>query len=196
MKYETLAIAAENGVATIIMNRPQVRNAFNEIMIAELTRAFQAADADPEAIGEILEAFFVQHYEGGFVPPVIVANAEPDSQAVRLGVALGRDALWHAGLVRDLVCREFFLSGSARRAADRVVCLKATAFVLLCGGQCGGVDVSHDAENAAFLVRMVVIVVTPGGWKVRLGHGMRQRVVAHHLLPSIRRSISRRSLRL
>ncbi len=46
MKYETLQLAAEHGVGVIWMNRPEVRNAFNETMIAELTQAFQAADAD------------------------------------------------------------------------------------------------------------------------------------------------------
>jgi methylglutaconyl-CoA hydratase len=46
MNFETLKIKVEGGVGVIRMNRPQVRNAFNETMIAELTRAFQAADAD------------------------------------------------------------------------------------------------------------------------------------------------------
>jgi methylglutaconyl-CoA hydratase len=46
MKYETLQLAAQHGIGVVWMNRPDVRNAFNETMIAELTRAFQAADAD------------------------------------------------------------------------------------------------------------------------------------------------------
>jgi len=46
MKYKTLKIAAQHGVCVIWMNRPEVRNAFNETMIAELTQAFEAADAD------------------------------------------------------------------------------------------------------------------------------------------------------
>jgi excinuclease ABC subunit C len=58
--------------------------------------AAEAADADAEAIGEILEAFCVQHYEGGFVPPVIVANAEPGSQALVewLQASSGRPVAW------------------------------------------------------------------------------------------------------
>ena len=47
MSYENLEIAVKDGVATIWMNRPDVRNAFNETMIEELTRSFQAVDADP-----------------------------------------------------------------------------------------------------------------------------------------------------
>ncbi len=46
MTYQTLQLTAQHGVGVIWMNRPGVRNAFNEIMIAELTRAFKAADAD------------------------------------------------------------------------------------------------------------------------------------------------------
>jgi len=46
MKYKTLQLAAQHGIGVIWMNRPEVRNAFNETMIAELTRAFQDADAD------------------------------------------------------------------------------------------------------------------------------------------------------
>jgi methylglutaconyl-CoA hydratase len=46
MNYETLQVEIDKGVATIRMNRPEVRNAFNEAMIAELARAFLAVDAN------------------------------------------------------------------------------------------------------------------------------------------------------
>ena len=46
MKYQTLQLTAQHGVGVIWMNRPEVRNAFNETMIAELTQAFQSADED------------------------------------------------------------------------------------------------------------------------------------------------------
>jgi len=54
MKYQTLQLAAEHGVGVIWMNRPEVRNAFNEIMIAELTQAFQDADADEDIRAVVL----------------------------------------------------------------------------------------------------------------------------------------------
>lgn len=54
MKHETLEVTVRNGVSTIRMNRPEVRNAFNEIMIAELTQAFQTADADPAVRAVVL----------------------------------------------------------------------------------------------------------------------------------------------
>ncbi len=46
MKYKYLEVRVTQGVSVIWMNRPDVRNAFNEFMIGELTQAFKAADAD------------------------------------------------------------------------------------------------------------------------------------------------------
>jgi methylglutaconyl-CoA hydratase len=44
--YETLEVEHKNGVATLWMNRPELHNAFNETVIAELTRALRACDED------------------------------------------------------------------------------------------------------------------------------------------------------
>ncbi|HUX23662.1 MAG TPA: enoyl-CoA hydratase/isomerase family protein [Burkholderiales bacterium] len=54
MNYQTLQFTVDKGVVTIRMNRPEVRNAFNETMIAELTQAFHAADADSGARAVVL----------------------------------------------------------------------------------------------------------------------------------------------
>ena len=50
--YETLEIGVADKVATITLNRPQLRNAFNETAIADLTMAFDevSQDADVRAI--------------------------------------------------------------------------------------------------------------------------------------------------
>jgi methylglutaconyl-CoA hydratase len=40
MEYETLTVAVKDMVATVTLNRPDVRNAFNEFTIAELALAF------------------------------------------------------------------------------------------------------------------------------------------------------------
>jgi len=42
-KYTTIHYTAANGIAHINLNRPEIRNAFNEVMIAELTDAFRVA---------------------------------------------------------------------------------------------------------------------------------------------------------
>ncbi|MBD5801253.1 4-chlorobenzoyl coenzyme A dehalogenase-2 [Azoarcus sp. Aa7] len=44
--YETLEIVVEQGVATIWMNRPDVHNAFNAQLIADITAACRQLDAD------------------------------------------------------------------------------------------------------------------------------------------------------
>ena len=46
MQYETLEVTQAHSVAIVWMNRPEVRNAFNETMIAELTTVFRALDKD------------------------------------------------------------------------------------------------------------------------------------------------------
>ena len=46
MSYETLEIVRDGGVATIWMNRPDVHNAFNAQLIADLTTACIELDAD------------------------------------------------------------------------------------------------------------------------------------------------------
>src|SRR6266567_1103196 len=44
--YQTLLIQRDGGVFTIIMNRPEVLNAFNDVMLEELTEAVEAAALD------------------------------------------------------------------------------------------------------------------------------------------------------
>jgi len=53
-RYETLEIEKAHGVAVVWMNRPDVRNAFNETMIAEMTAAFRALGKDPEVRAVVL----------------------------------------------------------------------------------------------------------------------------------------------
>jgi methylglutaconyl-CoA hydratase len=46
MTYTTLEIESRNGIGIVWMNRPDVRNAMNEVMIGELAHAFAALDAE------------------------------------------------------------------------------------------------------------------------------------------------------
>jgi methylglutaconyl-CoA hydratase len=41
MAYETIQLNIEHGAATVTLNRSEVRNAFNEVVIAELNQVFQ-----------------------------------------------------------------------------------------------------------------------------------------------------------
>jgi methylglutaconyl-CoA hydratase len=54
MNFEAIDIQIGQGVAVLWLNRPQVRNAFNETMIAELTSAFGELEAHPEVRAVVL----------------------------------------------------------------------------------------------------------------------------------------------
>jgi methylglutaconyl-CoA hydratase len=54
MTYSTIEIHVDHGVAVIWLNRPEVRNAFNETMIAELSAAFGELDAEPSVRAVVL----------------------------------------------------------------------------------------------------------------------------------------------
>src|SRR6266705_330680 len=54
MTHETIEIQAGLGVAVLWLNRPEVRNAFNETMIAELTAAFSELEQDPAVRAVVL----------------------------------------------------------------------------------------------------------------------------------------------
>ncbi|CAG9175846.1 enoyl-CoA hydratase/isomerase family protein [Cupriavidus pampae] len=54
MNFTTLAVTVAQHVATVTLNRPDVRNAFNETVIAELTGAFRALGDTPEVRAIVL----------------------------------------------------------------------------------------------------------------------------------------------
>ncbi len=65
MTYQTLVIQHASQVATIILNRPDVRNAFNETMIAEITHAFADLGGNAEVRAIVLAANGVAFCAGG-----------------------------------------------------------------------------------------------------------------------------------
>src|SRR4030081_3970458 len=54
MRHETIEIQSGLGVAVLWLNRPDVRNAFNDTMIAELTAAFGELERDPSVRAFVL----------------------------------------------------------------------------------------------------------------------------------------------
>ncbi|MCU6434833.1 enoyl-CoA hydratase/isomerase family protein [Undibacterium sp. Jales W-56] len=56
MSYQTLTKVVEKTVATVTLNRPEVRNAFNETTIAEITQVFRELDADGSIRAVVLAA--------------------------------------------------------------------------------------------------------------------------------------------
>ncbi len=56
MEYETLTVAIASKVATVTLNRPDVRNAFNEFTIAELSLAFNELGRNDDVRAIVLTA--------------------------------------------------------------------------------------------------------------------------------------------
>jgi methylglutaconyl-CoA hydratase len=55
MTYKTLKVSTDTrGILTIALNRPEVRNAFNEVVIDELTKVFSAEAIGPEIRAVVL----------------------------------------------------------------------------------------------------------------------------------------------
>ena len=53
---QALRIATANHVATVVLSRPDVRNAFNDEVIAELSQAFIQLGDDPQVRAIVLMA--------------------------------------------------------------------------------------------------------------------------------------------
>lgn len=64
MSYSTLEIQRDGAVATLWMNRPEVFNAFDEPLIAELTQACQALDHD-DSVRVVVLAGRGRHFSAG-----------------------------------------------------------------------------------------------------------------------------------
>ena len=62
--YQTLELTRDGYLATINLNRPDVRNAFNETTIAELTQAFSALGNDQSIRAIVLAAHGVAFCAG------------------------------------------------------------------------------------------------------------------------------------
>jgi methylglutaconyl-CoA hydratase len=53
-RYATIDVAERNDVALVTLNRPEVHNAFDDVLIAELTQALVALDAAPNVRAVVL----------------------------------------------------------------------------------------------------------------------------------------------
>jgi methylglutaconyl-CoA hydratase len=52
--HETLAVDVRNNVGLVALNRPELHNAFNEMLVAELTAVLQSLDADASVRAVVL----------------------------------------------------------------------------------------------------------------------------------------------
>lgn len=92
MSYHCLQTTLDQGVGVIWLNRPQVRNALNVELIAELTDAVQAASEDPEVRAIVLAGHGPAFCAGADLNWMKTAStygpAENEADAIRLAQLL------------------------------------------------------------------------------------------------------------
>lgn len=142
MTYTTLLTALEDGVARVVLNRPEVRNALNRVMLEELGQALARFEADPAARVVVLSGAGEQAFCAG-----------ADLRGVgELGSTLeAREAL--GGLAR-------LLESMARMRTPIVA--QVHGYALAGGlGLAAGADLVVAAEDAVFGLPEITVGVLP-----------------------------------
>ncbi|MBV8172112.1 MAG: enoyl-CoA hydratase/isomerase family protein [Candidatus Eremiobacteraeota bacterium] len=91
MAYETLLVDRDGPVAIITINRPKVLNALNELVLAELSRAFDQLEADRSVLAVVItgagERAFVAGADIGEL--AALAHAKAGEEKARAGHEVG-----------------------------------------------------------------------------------------------------------
>jgi methylglutaconyl-CoA hydratase len=101
--FETLEVASRNGIGIVSLNRPDVHNAFNETLIAELTAALTALEADDAIRVVVLTGHGKSFCAGadlnwmkkmaGYGPAENLADAQALAQMLRTLYGLGKPTI-------------------------------------------------------------------------------------------------------
>ena len=142
MSYETLLVEVADGVATVTLNRPEVRNALNQTLVRELASALEALEGDPAARVIVLR---------GAGDRAFCAGADLKGMGARGTTLEARESF--SGLAR-------ILEAIARMKTP--VIAQVHGFAL--AGGCGlavGCDIVVAAEDAVFGLPEIRIGVLP-----------------------------------
>src|SRR6266571_9482668 len=110
MDYKTIEIQTGQGVAVLWLNRPEVRNAFNETMIAELTSAFGELEAHPEVRAVVLA--------GACDIAVASTDTEFCMSEVRLGLSPATVSPYVLAAMGERAAQRYFLTAERFTAAE------------------------------------------------------------------------------
>jgi methylglutaconyl-CoA hydratase len=143
MKPQTILVEKDAGIASLMLNRPQVHNAFNEEVIAELTTAFISLDADKNIRAVLLKGAGKSFSAGADLAWMrkMAAATEPENRA---------DAMRLAELLKVL----------DRLQKPTIAVVQGAAF----GGGIGLIaacDIAIAAESASFCLSEVKLGLIP-----------------------------------
>ena len=142
MSYETLLVDVKDGVGSVTLNRPDVRNALNSTLIWELEQALAKLEADPESRVIVL---------AGAGDKAFCAGADLKGVADRGTTLQARESF--SGLAR-------ILEAMARMKTP--VIAKVHGFALAGGcGLAAGCDIVVAAEDAVFGLPEIKIGLLP-----------------------------------
>jgi enoyl-CoA hydratase/carnithine racemase len=142
VSYETLLVDVKDGVASVILNRPEVRNALNATLIRELEQALAALEGDQAARVIVLE---------GAGDKAFCAGADLKGVGDRGTTLQARESF--GGLAR-------ILEAMARMKTP--VIAKVHGFALAGGcGLAAGCDIVVAAEDAVFGLPEIKIGLLP-----------------------------------
>jgi enoyl-CoA hydratase/carnithine racemase len=142
VKYETLLVEVTGGVASVTLNRPEVRNALNTTMVRELEDALQKLETDPEARVVVL---------AGAGDKAFCAGADLKDVGDRGTTLQARESF--GGLAR-------ILEGMARMKTPVIARVHGYALAGGCG-LAAGCDIVVAAEEAIFGLPEIKIGLLP-----------------------------------
>jgi enoyl-CoA hydratase len=158
----TVRYEKDDAVATITMNRPEVRNAQNTALIDDLDAAFDRADADDD-VRVVVLAGAGDHFSSGHDLKALVGDAEPDEWRLMRETAEGK--LRHEQVMYYDRCVRIHDFGKPTIAQVQGACVAAG---LMLAAMCDLVVASDDAFFSNPVLRMsgagVELLVEP--WEI------------------------------
>lgn len=169
MTYQTIEVEQRPaGVGVVWLNRPELRNAFNDTMIAELTSAFGALEADPAVRAVVLAG------RG----PVFCAGADLHWMKRMAGYTFEQNYEDALGLARML---------AALRALNKPTVARVHGHVFAGGmGLVAACDIALAARGAEFCISEVKLGLIPAVISPYLIAAMGERAARRYMLTAER----------
>lgn len=148
MAFERILYEVKDAVATVIMNRPEMANAQDTLLIDELDAAFEMADND-DAIRVVILAGAGKHFSSGHDLKAILNAEEPDPWTAMRETPEGK--FYHEKVMYYDRCMRIHNFRKPTIAAVQGSCV-AAGFMLAC--MCDLIVASEDAQFSNPVLKM------------------------------------------